>query len=72
MNIRRFRSENLAFEKTSGIVTQGTRRSVLGQFPPPLPPPPPEGKSHIKVKGMLVGKLKFNPLREPNVGVAQA
>ena len=70
MNIRRFRSENLAFEKTSGIVTQGTRRSVLGQFPPPTPPP--RGESHIKVKGMLVGKLKFNLLREPNVGVAQA
>ena len=46
MNIRRFRSENLAFEKTSGIVTQGTRRSVLGEFPPPPPPPPPREVSY--------------------------
>ena len=48
MNIRRFRSENLAFEKTSGIVTQGTRRSVLGQFPPP---PPPRGEVSYKSEG---------------------
>ena len=51
MNIRRFRSENLAFEETPGIVTQGR----VGQFLPISP----RGESHIKVKGMLVRKLKI-------------
>ena len=57
MNIRRFRSENLAFEKTSGIVTQGTRRSVLGQFPPP---PPPRGVSY-KSEGDARREIEIQP-----------
>lgn len=55
MNIRRFRSENLAFEKTSGIFT-GDASVSSWPIPPPLLP---WGKSHIKVKGMLVRKLKI-------------
>ena len=52
MNIHRFRSENLAFESLLRSLL-GTRWSALGQVPPG------GGKSHIKVKGMLVAKLKF-------------
>ena len=32
----------------------------------------PGGNSHIEVTGMFVGKLQIKPLRETNVGVAQA
>ena len=32
----------------------------------------PGGDSHMKVTGMLVGKLELTPLKETNLGVAPA
>lgn len=65
MNIRRFRSENLAFEETPGIVTQGTRRSVPAYFPPGGVPYKSEGDARQEIENLT-------PQRETNVGVAQA